>query len=366
MLAKINKEKKDVDKKRGKRTHEFFIPNGSKVLVGSYVHLRREGLEGYVSDFNAMVKELRVVMSDSGIEVLPVAPVVFDGIDDVGKTLIAGVREWIKWIGDKRRRVEIGELSETGGREVEEGGEERVIWKPTFMLAHGQKAGLGVLNNRGNTLTLIRDERVEWELKRAGIAKEIQKMVDEKVGTEQNRTEQGRYMDVDQEKGEGEDNDGDGQGKRDSFDRGVSIEGEFSFVRAIGNFCRASVRAGSFKGNYKFNVKQQMEMREFVERKGKKLEDVTVVMMGGSQMGQLARELDSRQGVDVVGMVRVKGRVDDKAVEIALNELAGLGIQPEKVLIGGPTNSLVEHGVGGMRGLGRRGKSGYGRMRREK
>jgi hypothetical protein len=86
-----------------------------------------EGLEGYVSDFNAMVKELRVVTGDSGIEVLPVAPVVYDGIDDVGKTLMAGVREWIKWIGDKSGRVEIGELSETGGREVEEGGEERVI-----------------------------------------------------------------------------------------------------------------------------------------------------------------------------------------------------------------------------------------------
>ncbi len=59
MLSKINSEKKNADKKRGKRIHEFFIPNGSKVLVGSYVHLRREGLEGYVSDFNAMVKEVR-------------------------------------------------------------------------------------------------------------------------------------------------------------------------------------------------------------------------------------------------------------------------------------------------------------------
>ncbi len=138
---------------------------------------------------------------DSGIEVLPVAPMVFDGIDDVGKTLIAGVREWIKWIGKKSGRNEIGELSETGGREVEEGGNERVIWRPTFMLAHGQKAGLGVLQNRGNTWTLIRDERVEWELTRAGLAKEIQKMVDRKVGTEQKKTEQARSMDVDLKRG---------------------------------------------------------------------------------------------------------------------------------------------------------------------
>ncbi len=181
MLAKINKDKKEVDMKQGKRTHEFFVPNGSKVLVGSYVHLRREGLEGYVSDFNTMVKDVRTVTGDSGIEVLPVAPIVYDRIDEVGKTLIAGVREWIKWIGEKSGRGEIGELSETGGREVEEGREEKLIWKPSFMLAHGQKAGLGGLKNRGNTLTLIRDERVEWELKRAGLAKEIQKMMEKKV-----------------------------------------------------------------------------------------------------------------------------------------------------------------------------------------
>jgi hypothetical protein len=123
-------------------------------------------------------------------------------------------------------------------------------------------------------------------------------------------------------------------------------------VRAVGNFCRTSVRAGSFKGNYNFNVKQQMEMREFVERKGEKREDVTVVMVGGSQMGRLARVLDSRQGVGVVGMVRVKGKVDDGAVDDTLNELASLRDQPDKVVIGGPTNSLMEHGEKGLRGFG--------------
>ncbi len=148
------------------------------------------------------------------------------------------------------------------------------------------------------------------------------------------------------------DGDREAQRQRDNFDRGVSIEGEFSFVRAIGNFCRTSVRAGSFKGNYNFNVKQQIEMREFVERKGEKREDVTVVLVGGSQMGRLARELDNRQGVGVVGMVRVKGKVDDGVVDDALNELAGLRDQPDKVVIGGPTNSLVEHGERGLRGVG--------------
>ncbi len=351
MLAKINTEKKEADKKRGKRAHEFFIPNGSKILVGSYVHLRREGLEGYVTDFNTMVREVRGVTGDTGIEVLPVAPVVFDGIDDVGKTLISGVREWIKWVGGKSGRAEIGELSETGGREVEEDGKERMIWRPSFMLAHGQKAGLSVLLGRGNTLTLIREERVEWELKRAGLAKEIQRMVDIRAGTDKKETDKTR-MDVDSTKGEGGSEAGEGQDRRDNFDNGVSIEGEFSFVRAIGNFCRESVRGGSFKGNYKFNAKEQMEMREFVERKGKNLKNVTVVLVGGSQIGRLAKEMGDRKGIDVLGMVRVKGRLDDSAVENALDELAGLGVQPEKVLIGGPTNSLVEHGVRGLRGFG--------------
>jgi hypothetical protein len=379
MLEKINKDKKEEDLKRGKRTHEFFVPNGSKVLVGSYVHLRREGLDGYVSDFNSMVKDVRAVTGDSGIEVLPVAPVVYEGLDEVGKILIAGVREWIKWIGEKSGRGEIGELSATGGVEIEEGREEKVIWKPSFMLAHGQKAGLNVLQSRGNTLTLIRDVRVEWELKGAGLAKEIQKMMgkrDEKVSdsvkggekmTEGDKERQEQQMATDSEK-EGEtstDSDKEAQRHKDNFDRGVSIEGEFSFVRAVGNFCKKSVRAGSFKGNYNFNVKQQMEMRELVEQKGGKREDVTVVLVGGSQMGRLAKELGSKQGVGVLDMVRVKGKVDDGTVDDVLDELAGLSVHPDKVIIGGPTNSLVEHGEKGMRGFGperqvriRRGVSG--------
>jgi hypothetical protein len=53
---------------------------------------------------------------------------------------------------------------------------------------------------------------------------------------------------------------GEADKKRDSFDRGVLIKGEFAFVRAVGNFCKSSVQAGRFKGNYNFNVKEQMEM----------------------------------------------------------------------------------------------------------
>jgi hypothetical protein len=90
--------------------------------------------------------------------------------------LIFGVREWIKWIGEKTGRDEVGELSETGGRETDDGVGMTVIWRPAFMAAHGKQSGLSVLKDRGNTLTLVRDGRVEWTLKQAGLAKEIQRL----------------------------------------------------------------------------------------------------------------------------------------------------------------------------------------------
>jgi hypothetical protein len=67
MLRKINNEKWAFDRQRGKRMHEFFIPMGSKILVGSYVQLRREGLEGYIKSFNGMVTEVFGVTGDIGI-----------------------------------------------------------------------------------------------------------------------------------------------------------------------------------------------------------------------------------------------------------------------------------------------------------
>jgi hypothetical protein len=111
MLRRINDEKKLADKTRGKREHEFFIPNGSKILVSSYVHLRREGLEGYVNDFNNMVRGVQEVTGDTGVEVLPVVPVVFEGLDSVGRELLGGLRGWIEWIAEKTGRAEIKELA---------------------------------------------------------------------------------------------------------------------------------------------------------------------------------------------------------------------------------------------------------------
>ncbi len=37
---------------------------------------------------------------------------------------------------------------------------------------------------------------------------------------------------------------------------GVSVEGEFAFAKAVGEFWKEDVRAGSFKGYYVLNLKE--------------------------------------------------------------------------------------------------------------
>ena len=78
ILQRIDEEKRMWDKDSGRRAHDFFLPNGSKILVGSYPNLRREGLEGYISQFNNMVKDCWSLMGDIGVEVLPFVPVVYE------------------------------------------------------------------------------------------------------------------------------------------------------------------------------------------------------------------------------------------------------------------------------------------------
>ena len=76
ILKRLDEEKREWDKDSGRRPHDMFIPNGRKILVDSYVHLRREGQEGYISDFNIMVKDIWAITKDFGIEVLPCVPMI--------------------------------------------------------------------------------------------------------------------------------------------------------------------------------------------------------------------------------------------------------------------------------------------------
>jgi hypothetical protein len=283
LLNRINLDKRRADKERGLREHEFFVPNGSKILVVSYMHLRRAGLDGYVSDFDDMVKNMMSVTGDCGIEILPVVLVVYEGLDQVGRELISGLQEWIKWVGEKSGRNRIVELAGTGGREHDNVVTMTQIWKPSFLMMHEKQQGVKKLGTRGNTLTMLRGERVEWKLDGALPAREIKIMMAQGKGDDE--TEQDR---------------------RASFDQGVSVIGEFAFTQEIGRFCRESVREDSFKGNYQFNLKEQMA-RSATWSGWREEKTLRVVMVGGSQMGRIKDELKKLGGdrVDIVWMVRI-------------------------------------------------------------
>ena len=125
-------------------------------MVGSYSHLRKEGLEGYVEDFGGMVKEIWGVTGDTGIEVLPVCPVVFDGIDREGGLLLSGIRDWIGWWGKETGREEMKGLGETGGNEEKEWSEEATIfYRPSGVIVKLQRGGMSELGMRGNMISCL-------------------------------------------------------------------------------------------------------------------------------------------------------------------------------------------------------------------
>ncbi len=114
---------------------------------------------------------------------------------------------------------------------------------------------------RGNTLTLIRSERVEATVERVVPAKEIEKM----MGKEKCESE---TLEEKKERGD--------------FGKGISVEAEFAFTKALGDFCRKAVAEGHYKGNYRFNLRGQMEMR--ASSGDEKKDKVSVVFVGGSQI----------------------------------------------------------------------------------
>jgi hypothetical protein len=65
------------------------------------------------------VKNVGGLTGNTGIEVLPVVPVVRKGMDQVGRELIGMIHEWVDWIGEKSGRVSVRKLSGMSGRESE-------------------------------------------------------------------------------------------------------------------------------------------------------------------------------------------------------------------------------------------------------
>ncbi len=121
--------------------------------------------------------------------------------------------------------------------------------------------------------------------------------------------------------------------------------------KAVGEFCKEAVKEGSFKGGYRMNVKEQME-----ERMGKIWSEggrVKAVMVGGSQIGRLGTEVEQKgkEAVEVEGWVKVKGRLDREEMERVVEKVLETGKMADKVIVGGPGNSLFSHGSGEKRGF---------------
>jgi hypothetical protein len=132
-----------------------------------------------------------------------------------------------------------------------------------------------------------------------------------------------------------------GREGRESFENGVSVEGEFAFTKAVAAYCKEAVREGSFRGNYVLNIKEQMEQRAVrAEREGWR---VNVLMVGGSQVGRIGREMEKKGGLAVerVDFVQVKGLLDRKEVDRVMGELKNMNVKPDKIVVGVWVTSTV-------------------------
>ncbi len=107
--------------------------------------------------------------------------------------------------------------------------------------------------SEGNVLVELGKEREEWRVKGLKPAREIKRMMESNEG----RGEGSQRMDLDNEK-EGKEGE---EWVRGNFDGGISVEGKFAFTKAVGAVCKEAVWEGRFKGNYKFNLREQIEQR---------------------------------------------------------------------------------------------------------
>jgi hypothetical protein len=195
-----------------------------------------------------------------------------------------------------------------------------------------QGGGSGEWRDRGNCLTFVREDRREVRLGMVRPGRELGKLVEVKL-------EEGGDM-VDREKD-----------KRESFEKGVSVEAEYAFTKAVGEYCREAVKEGSFRGRYRMNLKEQVEARMGkIWSEGSR---VRAVMVGGSQIGRMAEEMGQKgkDAVEVEGWVKVNGRLDRTEMESVVERVVELGKISDKVIIGGLGNHLFKHGRGDVKGF---------------
>ena len=100
------------------------------------------------------------------------------------------------------------------------------------------------------------------------------------------------------------------------------------------------------------NIKEQLLARARLEEKGSGKTSVLVV--GGSQMGRIAGEME-RIGGDVIRVhnwQKVPGEWTMEKLEKLKERVMEDEFVPDKVVIGGPSNSTMRHGPESHRGFG--------------
>jgi hypothetical protein len=253
-----------------------------------------------------------------------------EGLDVVGRELITGVREWIRWIAGQTERKSIEKLIWTGGREMSAVGGSTLIWRPSFL--HRKT---GSEDRKGEGLTLLTGDRIETHLHAAEAPREIERLRT-KGTTDRMEVESG-----------GSEN----ENRNDSEVNGISIEGEFAFTKAVGEFLKEEVREGGYKGNYVLNVKDQLRMRTLREDEEKR--KLRVVLLGSSQLNRIGNEMErkNKEKIEIVDRVRLEGVEIGVNMEKAKRVLEEHGDEVDVVLVAGPGNSLVIHGKEGERGF---------------
>jgi hypothetical protein len=202
------------------------------------------------------------------------------------------------------------------------------MWKPSFhmRMKDGKTGGLGVLR-------MVEGDRMETMVRAACESNELGRL---KAG-----------------KGRLGEEEGDENTKKTRCERnGVSMEGEFVFSRAVGEFLREEVRNGTFKGNYMLNLKEQLRMRWMRQSGGDKR--VRVLMVGASQVKRIGAEMVRVHGdrMRLVGCVRWEDEHTVEGHTEILGEVSSLKEEVDVVLVGGPANSLMKHGKEDERGFG--------------
>ena len=219
----------------------------------------------------------------------------------MGGELLAGVKNWVEWIGVQKGRESVQELAKTGGEDVSWGRTSRVVYRPSFISMTNKAWRDREWRSKGNRIDYVRGERKEVVLRHLVPNEEIGKMLRAK----------GKDVEEDVEEAE----------RRWSFGKGSSVEAEFAFSKAVGAYSRVAVKEGSFKGRPIGNVKDQLAQRASLEEKnrGKKY----IVTIGGSQMGRVADKI-KEVGGDVVGVfqsIKVNGELSREKVEKVKSEL---------------------------------------------